>query len=128
MLARYTCFEDRGAALMRTVQRLPALTELAVLDGDDPEYEQDLSHDDDGMPWCSDLAELRSRSLTRLTVTMFGGPAEGNTLRLLGLPELRALSVYGLPGAPLHMRIDAAIRYGELCWGSAPAEPDCARG
>ena len=61
-----------------------------------------------GMPWCSDLAELRSRSLTRLHVSMFGGPLEGNTLRLVGLPELRVLSVLGLPGVPMHMRIDTA--------------------
>ena len=92
---------------MWTVQRLPALQDLDILDGDDPEWERDLSRASNGMPWCQELAELRSRSLTQLTINMLGGPAEGKMLRLVGLPKLRALSLSGLPGVPLHMRIDA---------------------
>ena len=104
---RRTRFEDRGAALISTVQLLPALTNLDILDYDDPEFERDLSRrDDNGMPWCSELAKLRSRSLTQLTVNMLGGPPEGNTLRLVGLPELRALELRGVPEIQLNMRID----------------------
>ena len=98
---------DRGAGLLSTIQSLPALAGRYILDYDDPEYECDHSGSDNGMPWCSELAGLRSRSLTQLTVSMIGGPPEANTLRLVGMPELRDLSIYGLPGVPLHMRIDA---------------------
>lgn len=107
VLARQEHFVDRGAALLSTIQSLPALADLDIIDYDDPEYECDHSSSDNGMPWCCELAELRSRSLTQLTVGMLGGPPEGNTLRLVGLPELRELSVLGLPGVPMHIRIDA---------------------
>ncbi len=103
---RRTRFEDRGAALMWTVQRLPALLDLEILDYDETEGSRRLRSEDNGMPWCSELAELRSRSLTRLAVHMLGGLAEGNTLRLVGLPELRALELRGEPGVPSNMCIE----------------------
>ena len=39
---------------------------------------------------------------------MFGGPAEGNTLRLEGLPELRTLTLNGIIGVPANMIVNAA--------------------
>ena len=64
--------------------------------------------DTHGLPRCGELAELRSRSLTRLRVCILDGPEEGNTLRLSGLPELRTLELVGQSLMPLHMHIDAA--------------------
>ena len=106
MIARQEHFVDRGAALLSTVALLPALAELDISDYDETEGSRRLSSEDNGMPWCSELAELRSRSLKRLAVHMLGDPAEGNTLRLVGLPELRALELCGEPDAPLKIRID----------------------
>jgi len=106
VIAKRTRFEDRGAALMWTVQRLPALAELEIADWDETEGSRRLRREDNGMPWCQELAELRSRSLTRLAVHMLGGPAEGNALRLVGLPQLRAIELRGEPDVPLNMLID----------------------
>ena len=106
VFVRQEHFVDRGAALLSTVALLPALAELDILDYDETEGSRQLSSKDNGMPWCSELAELRSRSLTQLMINMLGGPAEGNTLRVVGLPELRALELRGEPHVPLNMRID----------------------
>ena len=71
-------FQDRGVTLLRTVQMLPALTDLCI------DYQGEVSKlrapvsDSNGLPRCKELAELRSRSLTDLKVWMFGGPSQGN--------------------------------------------------
>ena len=90
--------------LLSPGQRLPALVDLVV------SHEGDLYDATDGMPRCKELAELHSRSLTRLSLGMLDGPAEGNTLRLSGLPNLRycALHVSREGDMPVHLRIDAA--------------------
>ena len=106
-----TRFTDRGATLLWTVQHLPALQQLAIVhDTSDLGYDQlpRVSGDDNGLPWCEDLASLRSASLTQLIVSMLGGPPDGNTLRLSGLPELRSLNLAGEPDIPLSIRVDAA--------------------
>ena len=50
---------------------------------------------------------MHSRSLTRLGMSMLGGPAEGNALRLVGLPELRFCQITNEPGASIHLRVNA---------------------
>jgi len=100
-------FQDRGATLLRTVQMLPALTDLCM------DYQGEVSKlrapvsDSNELPRCKELAELRSRSLTVLKVCMLGGPVEGNTLRLSGLPELRSCTLITQPAMRANMRVDA---------------------
>ena len=105
-------FNDRGTTLIRTIQRLPALVDLVISYDDWRDGELAVARDDDGLPRCQDLAELRSPSLTRLSVSLLGGPAESNTLRLSGLPQLRKCELYGQPNSPLAMDIDAASFQG----------------
>ena len=101
-------FEDRGATLLWIVQKLPSLQDLSIT------YEEEASElrapvsDSNGLPWCKDLAKLRSSSLTDLKVCMLGGPIEGNTLRLSGVPALRSCTLIDQePSMPHNMRIDA---------------------
>ena len=97
-------FEDRGIALLRTIQQLPALDNLDIscvgMNRADPR---------DGFLRCQELAELHSRSLTSLTATMLDGSAEDNTLQLNGLPELRSCVLDGDDEGetPMNLRIDA---------------------
>ena len=101
-------FKDRGATLFSTVQQLPELQKLDVY------YEGEEADgipiaDTNGLPRCKELARLHSRSLRWLRVSMLDGPAEGNTLRLRGLPELRTCVLLGhARRSDLHIRIDAA--------------------
>ena len=105
-------FEDRGAILLWTVQKLPALRDLCV------SYESEVANldapvsDSNGLPRCEELAELHSHSLTELKLWMLGGPADGNTLRLSGLPELRSCIIMTDHKMPLSMRIDATSFQG----------------
>ncbi len=104
---------DRGATLLWTVQRLPALTDLALrLDAGFGVIHLDPVSDTHALPRCQELAELRSSSLTWLCVTMIGEPAVGgqaedNTLQLVGLPELRSFQLYGVKAMPPAVNIDA---------------------
>ena len=101
-------FEDRGAALFRTAQMLPALRILSIT------YEGQVDNlrapitDSHGLPECKELATLRSCSLSELTIWMLGGPPDGNTLQLSGLPQLQSLTLRGGdPSMPLNLHIDA---------------------
>ena len=104
-------FEDRGAALIRTVGQLPAVLNFEL------DYDWDSSHDQDvrvsdgsGLPRCQELAELHSRSLVRMRVCMLDGPSEDNMLRLSGLPELLECELEGQACQPttFSLRTDAA--------------------
>ncbi len=108
VLVRNVLFDDRGTALLSTVQLLPALTDFAI--HADPEAVLlDSGSDDNDLPRCQELAELHSRSLTRLRLSMLDGPADGNVLRLNGLPQLRSFALEGdQQYPPINLRIDAA--------------------
>ena len=108
VVTRNVLFDDGGAALLRTIEHLPALTDLHVYYDGMIYHLLDRITATNRLPCCEDLAELRSRSLTQLRVRMLGGPMEGNTLRLSGLPELRSCAIIGEAQLPLHMRIDDA--------------------
>jgi len=101
-------FEDRGATLLSTVQQLPELQKLDVFyEGEEPDGI--AINDSNGLPRCKEVAGLHSRSLQWLRVAMLDGPAEGNTLRLRGLPELRTCVLLGhARRSDLHIQIDAA--------------------
>ena len=103
-------FEDRAAALIRTIRQLPALTDFGIHYGD--WVDDHPICDNAGLPRCKELAELRSNSLTRLRVSMLGNPAGDSKLRLRGLPELQACDLFAAneePNAPpLALHIDAA--------------------
>ena len=100
-------FQDRGATLLRTVQMLPVLTDLSIdFQGEVSKLRAPVS-DSNGLSRCQELAQLRSRSLTDLKVWMLGGPPDGNTLRLSGLPALRSCILITEPTMRAHMRIDA---------------------
>ncbi len=104
-------FDDRGAALIRTVQRLPALVDLSIYYYDWRGGELAIIRDNAGLPRCEELAELHSQSLTKLHVSMLGGPGDGSPLRLSGLPELRTCQLcggYGQPDTLLALHVDAA--------------------
>jgi len=107
-------FDDRGATLLWTIQRLPALLELDVSFRGYPDSVIAPISDEHGMPHCRQLAALHSRSLTRLDVKMIGGPddIDGNTLRLVGLPELQSCTLKNSDGLPAHICIDAASFHG----------------
>ena len=98
---------------MSTVQQLPELTDLTIRFLDQ-QANGDSPTDGKGLPRCRELAELHSRSLTRLRVDVFEDPdvASGNTLRLGRLPELRSCQLRdGLwlrQKPPLGLCIDAA--------------------
>ena len=101
-------FEDRGATLIRTVQRLPALEYFEIHFYGDVEALTAPLSDSYGLPRCKELAELHSHSLSQMRVYMLGGPEIDNTLRLGGLPALRSCELVGELNAPLHMRVNAA--------------------
>ncbi len=104
----HTLLKDRGAALFKMVRDLPELTRLDVNYEGDSADEIDIGNNN-GLPRCKELAGLHSRSLQWLRVAMLDGPAEGNTLRLVGLPELRTCILLGhARRSELHVRIDAA--------------------
>ncbi len=102
-------FEDRGATLLWTVQRLPALTDLDIrFEGSVPKLQRPVS-DDNGLPRCGELAELHSRSLTRLSVSTLSGARDvRQTLHLVGLPELRFFQLQGAKPMPAAARIEVA--------------------
>ena len=106
-------FEDRGATLLWTVQRLPALTDLDIrFDGSVPKLRRPVS-DDNGLPRSDELAELHSRSLTRLSVSTLSGPRDvRQTLQLVGLPELRFFQLQGAKPMPAAVRIGVATFRG----------------
>ena len=113
-MVRNVLFEDRGATLISAVQLLPDLADLDI----SCEYYEMVdvdahASDGKGLPRCAELAGLHSRSLTRLSVFMLDGPAEGNTLRLSGLPQLQSCEIITGPDTPLHIRCDAA-RFQEV--------------
>ena len=108
----HALFSDRGATLLWTVQKLPALTELRIVkEGQTADLDAPVS-DSHGLPGCNELAQLRSCSLTQLTLWLLGGPPEGETLRLSGLPELRSCLLVGDRQLPPNIRIDAASFQG----------------
>ncbi len=108
VVVRSTLFEDRGVALILMIPLLPSLAELDISYDGDAHYDQSDISDHNGLPRCKELAELHSCSLTSLRVCMLDGPADGNTLRLSRLPQLRSFHVAAEPHMPLHLRIDAA--------------------
>ena len=95
---------SRGAPLFRTVQRLPALLDLDV----DTEGQLHAAVSaGNGLPRCEELAQLHSRSLTQLSVSVLEGPEEeGAPLRLHALPELRSCELVGSALADACVRID----------------------
>lgn len=98
--------------LLSTIQQLPALTRLDVVYvGIASELHAPVS-ESHGLPRCEELAQLHSRSLTQLRVSMLGGPMDGNMLRLTDLPELRSCTLSGEPTLPLNLRVDAASFQG----------------
>ena len=104
--------EDRGAALLCAVRRLPALEDFEIsFNGETEDLGAPLS-DSYGLPRCKELAELHSHSLRQMSVHMLGGPETENMLRFGGLPALRSCELVGDSDAPLHMRIDAASFQG----------------
>ena len=105
-------FKDRGRTLLRTVEQLPALTDLEI-DHQGFVHKPVPVHGSYGLPRCKELARLRSCSLIRLRIQMLGGPAEGNTLRLRGLPKLRVCKIVGHYKQSANMRIDA-VSFQEL--------------
>ena len=105
-------FDDRGATLLDTVQQLPALANLTICFKGAARSLLKAIGDDHGLPECKQLAALRSRSLTRLDVQMLGGPAEGNTLRLIDVPELRSCTLRGLDGRRANICLDATSFQG----------------
>lgn len=116
VVVRNELFKDRGAALLSAVKRLPALETLDISYDTNVDFDEGEISDINGLPCCKELAQLHSRSLTRLRVCMLDGPTRNNMLRLSGLPELRSLELVGHEGidrdppeAPaLNIRIDAA--------------------
>ena len=107
-MVRGVLFEDRCAALISASQQLPELPELSIsYEGHVYDLPADVS-DRNGLPRCKELAELRSRSLTSLSVSMLDGPAQGNALRLSGLPALRTFRIFAEASRPLGLRVDAA--------------------
>ncbi len=100
-------FEDRAVTLLSVVERLPALKDFGIGFQGSAKQLRDPISDNNGLPRCSELAEMHSRSVTRLAMVMLGGPAEGNTLRLVGLPELRFCQITNEPGLPMNLRVDA---------------------
>ena len=114
-MVRNEHFEDRGAALVSAAQRLPALETFHISYDKAIFFPTSEISDANGLPRCKELAELHSRTLTRLIVSMLDGPHQDNVLRLSGLPELRSLELTGPPPYPddpeanlLHIRIDTA--------------------
>ena len=100
--------EDRGATLLWTVQRLPALLDFRIRYYGQIEDLPFLVINNRGLPRCKELREVRSRSLLQLRVCMQEDPMEINTLRLGGMPALRSCELIGQPKMPLLLRIDAA--------------------
>jgi len=104
---------DRGATLLWTVQRLPALTDLALcLDASFGVCRLDPVSDTHALPRCQELAELRSSSLTRLCMTMVdesvaGHRAEVEMLQLIGLPALRTFQLHGVKAMLPAVNIDS---------------------
>ena len=94
---RDTLLADRGVALMRTVQRLPALLDLDIdnYEGLDWSILRAARSIGNGLPACEELAQLHSRSLTRLRVSMLDARDEDDVLRLSALPELRSCQLLG---------------------------------
>ncbi len=101
-------FKDRGVMLLRTIEQLPVLVDLDI----------GFEGSANGRPVdprgrflrCQELAELHSRTLTSLVVTMLDGSMEGNTpLQLNGLPELRSCDLLGDDEGEtaMNIRIDA---------------------
>ena len=105
---RTVLFKDRGATLLQTIQHMPALADLDIsYRGFGGRQVQGLS-ETHGLPRCEELAQLHSLTLTSLSVCMLDGPTEGTTLRLSGLPELRACTLTASSRMPLNMRTDGA--------------------
>ena len=109
---RDTLLAARAAPLFRTIQRLPVLLDLDV------NYEgrfrglYTAASAGDGLPRCEELAELHSRTLTRLRVSMLDGQEDGDLLRLSALPELRSCELLGSEHLGGHIVIDAATFCG----------------
>ncbi len=103
-------FTDHGATLLRTIQHLPALTDLDVSYLALQEELREPLSSTNGLPACKELADMHSRSLTRLDVSMLGGPSNGNTLRLIGLPELQSCRLSGEPHVRRATRADEHVR------------------
>ena len=90
--------DDRGLTVFRTASLLTALQQLNVLcsagpdeDGAFPQHYMDL-------PRCCDVAQLRSQSLMRLSVSVVRDRDVGDTenvLRLVGVPNLVECHLFG---------------------------------
>ena len=101
--------EDRGSTLIWTVQQLPALVELHIEYDDTAKQHRPASAAiGSRLTRCKEVSELHSRSLTRLRLSMVGGSDEANTLRLVGLPNLRCCELIEQSELPLKTMVDAA--------------------
>ena len=118
---------DHSAALIWTVAGLPALLDLTIRFYDISMSAEDADNAGLGLPRCRELADLHSRSLTRLRVDSLGGPEDVNTLRLVGLPELRSCQLRGDWRSPRTLRTDIASFRGapQLQRLSLYRLPDC---
>ena len=101
-------FEDRAEALLWTVARLPMLLELVVSyqgtkDGADPNADCWFF----GLPRCRKTSQLRSTSLTHITISIVGGQPEVNELCLVGLPRLQSCVIIAEGRVVANIRIDA---------------------
>ena len=108
VVLRYQLFDDRGAMLIWAVQRLPELRQLDIFLSGEPDQLSDEVSDRNGLPRSKDLADLHSRSLAWLRVSMLGSPDEVGALRLGRLPELRTCELSGDWPMPLLTSVDAA--------------------
>ena len=101
--------EDRSVMLISTVPQLP-LRDLTIR-YIDSQMGDGSPTDGHGLPRCRELADLHSRSLTRLRVDVLSDLEGDNTLRLVGLPELRCCQLRNGVGlglrSPLSLCIDA---------------------
>ncbi len=119
VVVRRVAFADFGVSLLEAIRQLPTLTDL-MIDHTGPIIEErtavsDPNDDDDGprfigfgLPHCHELADLCSGSLTRLRMFMTEGAPAGNTLRLIGLPELRWCELLGRANGAMNISINAA--------------------
>ena len=118
-------FADLGATLLQTVHLLPVLTHLAIRHRNEVINLLAPVSSNHGLPTCKELGQLCSRSLTHIFVDMLGGPPDGNTLKLSGLPELRSATIYGGdPDMPLNLRIDGSSFQGALQLQNLDVEND----
>ena len=98
--------DDRGAAMLQAVARLTALTMLEVGYFEDEE----ITPANIKLPWCLELAELRTTSLRNLSVAISGGT--GDVLRLSGVPNLLTCHLLADNRSDAEFRVDSSSLAG----------------